>query len=184
MERTSGPDLLHWRKVYLKEEICQVMKSYVLGLDLGPNSIGWAMLQLGSDGETPIGFADTRAANHPPMGVRVFEAGIKNFDSSKEESLNQTRRRARSMRRSHFRRNQRRARFKHLLIEAGLLPEDDEKLKEVYASDPYSLRARALVEDLDPFEVGRALYHLAQRRGFKSIGRVAMRKRTERYSRK
>ncbi|MGH9816470.1 MAG: type II CRISPR RNA-guided endonuclease Cas9 [Candidatus Acidiferrales bacterium] len=33
---------------------------------------------------------------------------------------------------------------------------------------PYFLRARALDEQLEPFELGRALYHLGQRRGFLS----------------
>ena len=34
--------------------------------------------------------------------------------------------------------------------------------------DPYELRARALDHPLTPFELGRALFHLNQRRGFKS----------------
>ncbi len=33
---------------------------------------------------------------------------------------------------------------------------------------PYWLRARSLDDPLEPFELGRAIYHLAQRRGFKS----------------
>ncbi len=33
---------------------------------------------------------------------------------------------------------------------------------------PYELRARALTERLDPYEIGRALFHLNQRRGFLS----------------
>ncbi|HEY3271212.1 MAG TPA: type II CRISPR RNA-guided endonuclease Cas9 [Geothrix sp.] len=43
---------------------------------------------------------------------------------------------------------------------------------------PYALRAKALVEPLEPFALGRALYHLAQRRGFKS-NRKAARKEGE-----
>src|SRR3546814_9170555 len=34
--------------------------------------------------------------------------------------------------------------------------------------DPYDLRKRGLDERLEPHEIGRALFHLNQRRGFKS----------------
>ncbi len=37
----------------------------------------------------------------------------------------------------------------------------------IMASDPYELRRRGLKEPLSPHEVGRAFYHLAQRRHFK-----------------
>ena len=36
--------------------------------------------------------------------------------------------------------------------------------------NPYELRVKALDEKLTPMELGRALYHLVQRRGFKDIG--------------
>lgn len=40
---------------------------------------------------------------------------------------------------------------------------------EIY-KNPYELRVKALSEELTPFELGRTLYHLTQRRGFKDIG--------------
>ncbi|MDP1831085.1 MAG: type II CRISPR RNA-guided endonuclease Cas9 [Geothrix sp.] len=43
---------------------------------------------------------------------------------------------------------------------------------------PYALRAKALAGQLEPFALGRALYHLGQRRGFKS-NRKAARKEGE-----
>lgn len=144
------------------------MSLYILGLDLGPNSIGWAMLEADPDTGEAVGFYDTAAANHPPMGVRVFEAGLDNFDTSKEEALNQARRTARSMRRNHARRNARRRQMKALLTDAGLLPASETELQSVFCTDPYELRKRALCEPLKPYELGRALFHLCQRRGFKS----------------
>ncbi|MHB8078897.1 MAG: type II CRISPR RNA-guided endonuclease Cas9 [Candidatus Krumholzibacteriia bacterium] len=144
------------------------MSEYVLGLDLGPNSIGWAMLAFDSQTGEITGFQDTSHVNHPPLGVRVFEAGLDNFDTAKEKSLNQARRTARAMRRNHARRNARRRQLRELLVSAGLLPSDRSALDEVCRLDPYALRARGLVEDLSPHELGRALIHLAQRRGFKS----------------
>ncbi|MCB2051969.1 MAG: type II CRISPR RNA-guided endonuclease Cas9, partial [Novosphingobium sp.] len=40
--------------------------------------------------------------------------------------------------------------------------------KAMATEDPYALRARALDQALSPHELGRALFHLNQRRGFKS----------------
>ena len=144
------------------------MSQYVLGLDLGPNSIGWAMLAVDPESGDACGFFDTEAAGHPPMGVRVFEAGLDNFDTSKEEPRNQARRDARSMRRNHARRNARRRQMRQLLTASGLLPSSEADLDEIFRTDPYELRARALAEPLAPHELGRVLLHLCQRRGFKS----------------
>ncbi len=144
------------------------MSQYVLGLDLGPNSIGWAMLNCDSDGNPTEGFYDSEHAGHPPLGVRIFEAGLHNFDTAKEESLNQKRRTARSMRRNHARRNSRRRSVMRELVAAGLLPSNLDERTGIFALDAYELRAEALDRKLEPFELGRALYHLAQRRGFRS----------------
>jgi CRISPR-associated endonuclease Csn1 len=48
------------------------------------------------------------------------------------------------------------------------MPADADAAKLLADRDPYELRARALKETLEPFEIGRALFHLNQRRGFKS----------------
>ncbi len=150
------------------------MANYVLGLDLGPNSIGWATLAAQIDDEQErwthevTGFLDTSHANHPPMGVRVFEAGLSNFDSTKEESLCQKRRMARSARRNHQRRNIRRREVRRILRDKGFLPAPGKELQALLATDAYAIRARGLDEPLSAFELGRAFLHLAQRRGFKS----------------
>nr|WP_051431886.1 type II CRISPR RNA-guided endonuclease Cas9 [Rhodovibrio salinarum] len=54
------------------------------------------------------------------------------------------------------------------LITAGLMPEDVEKRKELERLDPYWLRAAALEGPLNAYELGRAIFHLNQRRGFQS----------------
>src|SRR5690606_33947401 len=54
------------------------------------------------------------------------------------------------------------------LIEAGLMPADEMQRKALADLDPYQLRARGLDEKLTPHEFGRAIFHLHQRRGFKS----------------
>jgi len=50
----------------------------------------------------------------------------------------------------------------------GLMPRDKMAAKALEGLDPYALRVKALDEKLTLYELGRALFHLNQRRGFKS----------------
>lgn len=171
-------------------------QQYILGLDIGTNSIGWALLRAEERGERilPVGIETT--------GVRIFQAGVAgSIEQGRTESHAKARREARMLRRGVFRDSQRLRRAFRLLQEVGLLPGDpsrsserdrivkqlDAKLREkwqrklreegmnvesvkvaVHHNLPYLLRARGLDEELEPFEIGRAFYQLAQRRGFKS----------------
>src|SRR3546814_20861137 len=72
------------------------------------------------------------------------------------------------MRRRRDRYVRRRSALLHALVETGLMPADAKDAKALAVCDPYSLRKRALDERLEPYEIGRALFHLNQRRGFKS----------------
>ncbi len=146
------------------------MSDYILGLDLGPNSIGWALVAAEEEeGELrPTGLLDTESAGHPAVGVRIFEAGLQNFETGKEASRNQARRQARAARKTIGRRRARKRDTLAVLQEAGLLPQDSAELADAWDLDPYALRSAALDRRLTPIELGRALYHLAQRRGFKS----------------
>lgn len=129
---------------------------YRLGLDIGTNSIGWCVFRLDAN-DAPIGVI--RA------GVRIFSDGRNPKDLA---SLAAGRRLARQMRRRHDRVLKRQARFMAGLIRFGLMPEDGEQRSALSALDPYALRAKGLDSALAPAELGRALYHLAKRRGFKS----------------
>lgn len=157
---------------------------YILGLDLGAQSLGWAAVEYSGESENRL----------LGLGVRIFEAGMEGrFDKGREESRAATRRVARNQRRQTRRRRQRARRLYHELSSAGLLPaishtagrpEGPEIQKAINALDaelrlkhlgapsvqqlPYLLRARALDYRLEPFELGRALYHFGQRRGFQS----------------
>ena len=121
-----------------------------LGLDIGTNSIGWCLY----DGET---IRD--------IGVRIFPDGR---DPKSGASLAVDRRDARSMRRRRDRYLGRRSALVDVLVEHGLLPRDKPAGRKLHGEDPYDLRVRALDEKLTPHQVGRALFHLNQRRGFKS----------------
>lgn len=124
-----------------------------LGLDIGPNSIGWALL----DEKHIIG-----------TGVRIFQEGVDAFDTNKESSRNEQRRIARGMRRQTKRRNQRKKILRQALIQAKLWPKDPQEQNELLALDPYELRSMALDEKLPPHQIGRIFLHLNQRRGFLS----------------
>lgn len=132
------------------------MASYTLGLDIGSNSVGWALLDLG---EKP------RIVD---MGVRVFPEGVDRDTKGLEKSKNATRREARGARRTHQRRNLRKGQLLSTLQVSGFLPKDDSELRSLFHTNPYELRKKGLDEKLEPYEFGRVLYHLSQRRGFKS----------------
>ncbi|MEX2243805.1 MAG: type II CRISPR RNA-guided endonuclease Cas9 [Fimbriimonadaceae bacterium] len=130
----------------------------MLGLDLGTNSIGWALIEE-TDGE-PTGLVD--------LGVRVFQMAIEDKTPTPK---NAKRRQARGARRLTKRRKMRRIQLTNLLQKHGLLPTDVEASGALFHDHnhhPYELRARALDEKLHPHEIGRALFHLNQRRGYQS----------------
>lgn len=137
-----------------------------LGLDIGSNSIGWAVFQLNED-------------NHPEKligsGSRIFSNGR---DPKANRSLAEQRREPRGHRRNRDRYKKRRQKFMAQLINYGLMPQDkaERKALENYKKgelrtiekDPWVLRVKALDEKISLYEFGRALFHLQQRRGFKS----------------
>jgi CRISPR-associated endonuclease Csn1 len=130
--------------------------NYRLALDLGTTSVGWAVLKLNSQNEPK---AIIRA------GVRIFSDGRNPKDGS---SLAVTRRAARSMRRRRDRLLKRKHRMMNLLLKHGFFPTDRTQRKELEKLNPYELRANGLNVALTPAEFARALFHINQRRGFKS----------------
>ncbi len=133
---------------------------YRLGLDLGTNSIGWAAVKLDENGE-PCGVLD--------MGVRIFPDGRNPTDKTSNAV---ERRVARGARRRRDRYLKRRDDLMRSLVTFGLMPRDEAERKALEGLDPYALRARSLDHPLEPHELGRALFHLNQRRGFKSNRKV------------
>ena len=129
---------------------------YRLGLDVGTNSIGWAALTLDAAG-TPNGIL--------ALGARVYSDGRNPKDGT---SLAVARREPRGMRRRRDRYLRRRDDLMQELIALDLMPADDAERQALVTLDPYELRATAVHAPLKPHELGRALFHLDQRRGFKS----------------
>ncbi|MBQ5570398.1 MAG: type II CRISPR RNA-guided endonuclease Cas9, partial [Treponema sp.] len=129
---------------------------YRLGLDLGTNSIGWAVYSLDSENE-PNELVD--------MGVRIFSDGR---DPKTKEPLAVARRTARGQRKLIYRRKLRRKSVFRLLQQQNLFPKTKEESQKLKSLNPYMLRVKALDEKLEPYELARVLFNLSVRRGFKS----------------
>ncbi|TYB80305.1 type II CRISPR RNA-guided endonuclease Cas9 [Bizionia saleffrena] len=153
----------------------------ILGLDLGTNSIGWAVVY---DENNEIA----------GMGSRIFPEGVvaKTIGTGeKEESKNAARRNSRQQRRQFYRKRLRKIKLLRTLIDLNMCPLSHAELDiwakwdkskgkigriapnsksyiEWHIQNPYYLRNKALHKDLTLFEMGRVLYHIIQRRGFLS----------------
>jgi CRISPR-associated endonuclease Csn1 len=158
----------------------------VLGLDIGFASVGWCLIET----------VDGTASRILGMGSRIFSPGVEgnaeDFSRGRDKPKAADRRGARLMRRQLWRRRRRLLKLHRALIRCGLLPAlpayDAESIdrgfkdldRVLMARDPamsdhraaqvfhYRLRARAADGAVAPHELGRALYHLAQHRGFLS----------------
>lgn len=126
-----------------------------LGLDIGTNSIGWWLYQ------TANGSVDAVVDG----GVRIFPNGR---DPKSKASLAVDRRAARAQRRRRDRYLRRKAALMKRMAAVGLMPSDPLQAKDLESLDPYALRAEGLDQKLPLIHFGRALFHLNQRRGFKS----------------
>lgn len=122
-----------------------------LGLDIGSNSVGSAWVDTG--------------ARRTHVGVTVFPAGVDETEIKRGAPVAQHRRQKRGLRRSIARRAARKRKLQGLLIRVGLLPRDRQAFSALWDIDPWTLRSRGLAQPLTPFEFGRVLVHLSQRRG-------------------
>ena len=157
----------------------------ILGLDLGTNSIGWAIVSRNEDASYKL----------EDKGVHIFQDGVAHGKQGEYPAV-QERTNARASRRHYFRRRLRKIELLKVLVDNKLCPDiskealSEWKLHKVYpltkefiewqhtdeASDknPYHDRYRCLTEKLDlsqesdRYTLGRALYHIIQRRGFLS----------------
>lgn len=157
----------------------------VLGLDLGTNSIGWAVIERDENNDCSL-------LQH---GVEIFQEGVAR-EKGNEKPSGQKRTEARGSRKHYFRKRLRKIELLKTLIDNNLCPYLSTealnlwKLKKIYPLDddflawqrtddnkdcnPYHDRYKCLTEKLDlsqkanRYILGRALYHLNQRRGFLS----------------
>ncbi len=167
--------------------------SKILGLDLGTNSIGWAVVET----------ENNKTFSLKNKGVRIFQEGVK-IEKGVEGSKAAERTGYRSARRLKFRRKLRKIEVLKALIKYDLCPpiSGDElniwRYKKIYPTNkefrnwwltdnndnradrkkqtknPYYYRSKVATDQLDltkqedRYILGRAFYHMAQRRGFLS----------------
>lgn len=149
----------------------------ILGLDLGTNSIGWAIRDINKDGNQII-----------DANVLVFPQGV-GEEKGVEFSLASERTKHRASRKLYKRRKKRKTDLLKLLIDNGFCPltydelllwsvykkgqemkypTENDEFSEWLKINPYEVRANAVNGLVSKFELGRVLYHMCQRRGFKS----------------
>lgn len=148
----------------------------ILGLDLGTNSIGWAIVD--DDKNKILG-----------VGSRIFPEGVVNLGEGegREASKNASRTDARGTRRQFYRRRLRKRYLLRELAKHNMCPIDYKSVKiwnqkNIFNNsnlqawlklNPYNLREKALKEEISLEELGRIFYHIIQRRGFQSNSRSA-----------
>jgi CRISPR-associated endonuclease Csn1 len=144
---------------------------YILSLDLGSNSVGYAAIQTqGWDTlEDPSKFGVFLTGSH------IFEEAGED-DKGKRTLKNQDRRRYRLGRRTYRRRVYRREELYKIFSQLGALPSDESQRDAVLTRhthegrnvQPWVLRARALDEALSLEEFAKAICHLNRHRGYLS----------------
>lgn len=158
--------------------------SKILGLDLGTNSIGWAIVENENYDHKEI-------FELKDKGVIIFSEGVKK-EKGNEISKAAERTAFRGARRLKFRRKLRKFETLLVLSKNGMCPlteqevkgwagfgktrfknypTNEEFLKWLSTDDkqninPYFFRNKASKEKIRKLDLGRAFYHLAQRRGF------------------
>lgn len=131
---------------------------YIIGLDIGIGSVGWAVVRNDDDCKRLEDF-----------GVRIFESG-EIIESNKNIRKSQRRRKYRGTRRRIRRRNHRKERLKNYLENIKFVSRAE--LSEFFAKnnhDIIDIRVRALDEKVTPVELTAALLHIAKRRGYKAF---------------
>lgn len=171
--------------LFLRKNYNLMMKKRILGLDTGTNSLGWAVVDCDEYSNYEL----------VKCGDLIFQEGVK-IEKGIESSKASERTGHRSLRKQYFRRRLRKIEVLKVLVKHGLCPYLSEEqlhnwhVRKVYPKtddfmlwqrtndnedkNPYyyrhlSLHTKFNLDRQDErFMLGRALYHLAQRRGFLS----------------
>ncbi|MBX2984501.1 MAG: type II CRISPR RNA-guided endonuclease Cas9 [Bacteroidia bacterium] len=156
----------------------------ILGLDLGTNSIGWALIERDFD---------NKEGKILGMGSRIIPMGqeLSKFEQGQAQTKNANRRIARGMRKLNKRYKQRRNKLIYVLQQLEMLPKQiklsepfenplkidkvsilpiGKKQKQYSAIDLLELRVKALNEPISLEELGRIIYLFNQLRGYAGGG--------------
>ena len=131
----------------------------ILGLDLGTTSIGWALIKAD---------IENKPVKIQGMGVRIVplaENEGDKFTKGQSITINADRTKARGMRRNYDRYQLRRQALTEKMRALGMLP--NESLIKLPIMELWQLRANAVTQQVSLSELGRILYHLNQKRGYR-----------------
>jgi len=131
----------------------------ILGLDLGVASVGWALINVENDIPTEILGMGSRIIPLTPDDANEFSTG-------NAISKNQKRTERRTQRKGYDRYQLRRKNLTNFLRKFNMSP--TEELIKLDTLELWGLRAKAVNEPITLVELGRILYHLNQKRGYKS----------------
>lgn len=141
------------------------MKKTILGLDLGTNSIGWALIEV-DENNIPIRII--------AMGSRIIPLSTDDktqFEKGQSISKNQDRTKTRTQRKGYDRKQLKKSNnfkysLKRELEKLGIYP--NESLINMPMLELWQLRSNASTEAVSAEQLGRILYMLNQKRGYKS----------------
>jgi CRISPR-associated endonuclease Csn1 len=134
------------------------MGKKIFALDLGVTSIGWAMVDEKTSGRSILG-----------LGSRIIPLSVDDnneFSTGNAISKNAKRTQKRSQRKGYDRYQLRRQNLIVFLEQNGLMP--DQTLMQLPPLSLWGLRAKSATEKITAVELGRVLYHLNQKRGYRS----------------
>lgn len=145
---------------------------YVLGLDGGTASLGWALTKQTEQ-------FDEGEKSYLLTDVDILDGGVRLFDEmlnpKNANTLNSERREKRGARRIIERRKRRLVRLLHLLRSFGFINPvlTVSQIKQSFVEiekemSIYQLRKKALDQKLSEMELVKVIFHLARRRGFRS----------------
>ena len=141
----------------------------ILGLDLGTNSIGWALV---NEAET-----DEEVSSIIRLGVRVNPLTVdetQNFEKGKSITTNAERTLKRSMRRNLQRYKLRRENLIDCFKENGLITDETLLCENGNQTtfQTYRLRAKAVTEEISLDELARVFLMINKKRGYKSSRKI------------
>lgn len=139
----------------------------ILGLDLGTNSIGWALIEV-DDNNKPIKII--------ALGSRIIPINSDErdqFEKGQSISKNQERTKSRTQRKGYDRKQLKKKDLKIILEKLGIYPTNE--LLNIPFLDLWKLRSESANPDsnISAKQLGRILYMLNQKRGYKSARREA-----------
>ena len=132
--------------------------NYFLGLDLGSGSIGWAVIEKQNGIPVRIIALGSRIV---PLTPNESD----NFSQGKAVSINQQRTQKRTARKTLDRYQMRRALLCETLTDNDMNPTHE--LMCASKEELWKMRSDAATQQISLKEIGRVLYHINQKRGFK-----------------